>query len=149
VRAASKRAGVAPLEAVGRRTHITNVEGARGQMAKGRRPAKVQQAESYKHPESESPMRPDVGTQAQFKKKKPPVTYRYDSSLSPALDEIRKHDCVLTPGRYVGAEPQQDDGEPFDEKMKRLAAQWRDQQAEARRLDEAIAQNLKELGYES
>jgi hypothetical protein len=31
-------------------------------------------------------MRPDVGTQAQFKKKKPPVTYRYDSSLSPALD---------------------------------------------------------------
>jgi adenine-specific DNA-methyltransferase len=44
------------------------------------------QAESYKHPESESPMRPDVGTQAQFKKKKPPVTYRYDSSLSPALD---------------------------------------------------------------
>jgi adenine-specific DNA-methyltransferase len=47
---------------------------------------KLQQAESYKHPESESPMRPDVGTQAQFKKKKPPVTYRYDSSLSPALD---------------------------------------------------------------
>ncbi len=44
------------------------------------------QVESYKHPESESPMRPDVGTQAQFKKKKPPVTYRYDSSLSPALD---------------------------------------------------------------
>jgi adenine-specific DNA-methyltransferase len=31
-------------------------------------------------------MRPEVGTQAQFKKKKPPVTYRYDSSLSPALD---------------------------------------------------------------
>jgi adenine-specific DNA-methyltransferase len=31
-------------------------------------------------------MRPDVGTQAQFKKKKPPVTYRYDSSLSPALE---------------------------------------------------------------
>ncbi len=51
-----------------------------------KKPAKPQQAESYKHPESESPMRPDVGTQAQFKKKKPPVTYRYDSSLSPALD---------------------------------------------------------------
>jgi adenine-specific DNA-methyltransferase len=43
-------------------------------------------AESYRHPEAESPMRPDVGTQAQFKKKKPPATYRYDSSLSPALD---------------------------------------------------------------
>jgi adenine-specific DNA-methyltransferase len=31
-------------------------------------------------------MRPEVGTQAQFRKKKPPVAYRYDSSLSPALD---------------------------------------------------------------
>jgi adenine-specific DNA-methyltransferase len=51
-----------------------------------KKPAKPQQAENYKHPESESPMRPDVGTQAQFKKKKPPVTYRYDSSLSPVLD---------------------------------------------------------------
>ena len=42
--------------------------------------------EAFKHPEATSPMRPDVGTQAAFKKKKPPVTYRYDSSLSPALD---------------------------------------------------------------
>jgi len=42
--------------------------------------------ESFKHPEATSPMRPDVGTQAAFKKKKPPETYRYDSSLSPALD---------------------------------------------------------------
>jgi adenine-specific DNA-methyltransferase len=47
---------------------------------------KIRTAESYQHPESESPMRPDVGTQAQFRKKKPPVTYRYDSSLSPALE---------------------------------------------------------------
>src|SRR5208337_309197 len=42
--------------------------------------------EAFKHPEATSPMRPDVGTQAAFKKKKPAVTYRYDSSLSPALD---------------------------------------------------------------
>ena len=40
----------------------------------------------YTHPDETSPMRPDVGTQAQFRKKKPPKTYRYDSSLSPALD---------------------------------------------------------------
>jgi adenine-specific DNA-methyltransferase len=40
----------------------------------------------YKHPEATSLMRPEVGTQAQFKKKKSPKTYRYDSSLSPALD---------------------------------------------------------------
>jgi adenine-specific DNA-methyltransferase len=47
---------------------------------------KTKTAQPYKHPESESPMRPEVGTQAQFKKKLPPKTYRYDSSLSPALD---------------------------------------------------------------
>ncbi|MEO7271219.1 MAG: DNA methyltransferase, partial [Vicinamibacterales bacterium] len=42
-------------------------------------------AERYTHPGQTTPMRPDVGTQAQFRKKKPPKTYRYDSSLSPAL----------------------------------------------------------------
>ncbi|MBI4577062.1 MAG: site-specific DNA-methyltransferase [Planctomycetes bacterium] len=43
------------------------------------------EAAAYRHPEADSPLRPDVGTEAQFKKRKPPVTYRYDSSLSPAL----------------------------------------------------------------
>ena len=47
---------------------------------------KTQQTAPYKHPEAQSLMRPEVGTQAQFKKKKPRKTYRYDSSLSPALD---------------------------------------------------------------
>ncbi len=60
----------------------------RGKTTYARRPGggagKV--AERYVHPEQTSPMRPDVGTQAQFRKKKPPQTYRYDSSLSPALD---------------------------------------------------------------
>src|SRR3990172_1825861 len=42
--------------------------------------------EPYRHPTAESLMRPEVGTQAQFRKRKPPVTYRYDSSLSPALE---------------------------------------------------------------
>ena len=61
--------------------------------------------------------------------------------------EVRKHGHVLTPGRYVGAEAVADDGEPFEEKMKRLVAQLREQQAEAAKLDAAIAANLKELGY--
>ena len=65
---------------------------------------------------------------------------------SASLDEVRKHGHVLTPGRYVGVEVQEDDGEPFDEKMKRLVAQLREQQAEGARLDAAIAANLKELG---
>ena len=58
------------------------------------------------------------------------------------LEDIRKHGHVLTPGRHVGAEPQPDDGEPFQEKMARLTAQWREQQAEGQRLDAAIAENL-------
>ncbi|PYS15434.1 MAG: DNA methyltransferase, partial [Acidobacteria bacterium] len=63
------------------------------------------------------------------------------------IDDIRKHGHVLTPGRYVGAEAAEDDGEPFEEKMKRLAATLREQQKEAVKLDAAIAANLKELGY--
>jgi type I restriction enzyme M protein len=66
---------------------------------------------------------------------------------SATLDEIRKHGHVLTPGRYVGAKAQEDDGEPFEQKMQRLAAQWREQQVEAARLDAVIAANLQHLGY--
>ena len=66
---------------------------------------------------------------------------------SATLDEIRKHDYVLTPGRYVGAAAQEDDGEPFEVKMARLAAQWRQQRAEAARLDAAIEANLEALGF--
>ncbi len=78
-----------------------------------------------------------------------PTTYEDISgfSKSATLDDIRKHGHVLTPGRYVGAEAQKDDGEPFEEKMKRLSTTLRQQQSEATKLDAAIAANLKELGY--
>ena len=66
---------------------------------------------------------------------------------SATLEEIRKHGHVLTPGRYVGAAPQEDDGVPFEEKMAKLAAQWRGQQADARRLDKEIEDNLNRLGF--
>ncbi|MDE0365401.1 MAG: N-6 DNA methylase, partial [Gammaproteobacteria bacterium] len=66
---------------------------------------------------------------------------------SAPLEEVRKHGHVLTPGRYVGAAPQEDDGEPFEDKMKRLVAQLREQQAEGARLDKAIAANLAALGF--
>jgi type I restriction enzyme M protein len=66
---------------------------------------------------------------------------------SAPLEEVRKHGHVLTPGRYVGAEAQEEDGEPFEEKMKRLTTTLREQQAEAAKLDAAIAANLKALGY--
>src|SRR5256886_1864713 len=63
------------------------------------------------------------------------------------LEDIRKHGHVLTPGRYVGAEAIEDDGELFEEKMKRLTKTLREQQAEGAKLDAAIAANLRELGY--
>ena len=66
---------------------------------------------------------------------------------SAPLDEVRRHGHVLTPGRYVGAEPQEDDGEPFKAKMQRLVGELQAQQAEGARLDAAIAENLKALGF--
>ena len=64
-----------------------------------------------------------------------------------SLEEVRNHGHVLTPGRYVGAEVQEDDGEPFEEKMKRLVAQLRNQKERAAKLDAAIDKNLEMLGY--
>jgi len=66
---------------------------------------------------------------------------------SAALEEVRKHDHVLTPGRYVGVEPPEDDGEPFAEKMTRLVAEFHEQQAEGERLDAVITENLNALGF--
>ena len=63
------------------------------------------------------------------------------------LEEIRANGHVLTPGRYVGAEEVEDDGEPFPEKMKRLAATLENQFAESAKLEKAIRANLKGLGY--
>lgn len=63
------------------------------------------------------------------------------------LDDIRKHEHVLTPGRYVGAAAQEDDGEPFEEKMARLTATLSEQFAESARLEAAIRRNLAGLGY--
>jgi hypothetical protein len=57
----------------------------RGRPVEGKK-SKQTKAESYRYPEAESPLRPEAGTQAQFRKKKPPATYHYDSSLSPALE---------------------------------------------------------------
>jgi adenine-specific DNA-methyltransferase len=54
-------------------------------MPRGKKTNKQTEAKSYNHGE-EHPQRPDIGTEPHFKKKKPPVTYRYDSSLSPELD---------------------------------------------------------------
>jgi len=66
---------------------------------------------------------------------------------SATTEEIKQHAHVLTPGRYVGAEEVEDDGEPFDEKMQRLVAELNGQFAESRKLEKAIRSNLKGLGF--
>lgn len=68
--------------------------------------------------------------------------------FSAELNDIQKHDYVLTPGRYVGAVEKEDDGEPFSEKMNRLTAQLKDQFAQSAELEQEIKKNLKGLGYE-
>jgi type I restriction enzyme M protein len=68
--------------------------------------------------------------------------------FSAELKDIQKHDYVLTPGRYVGAVEQEDDGEPFAEKMSRLTAQLKEQFTQSALLEQDIKKNLKGLGYE-
>lgn len=67
---------------------------------------------------------------------------------SATLDEIKKHDYVLTPGRYVGAADVENDDEPFAEKMTRLTTQLSEQFAESDRLEAQIKRNIGGLGYE-
>jgi len=61
--------------------------------------------------------------------------------------QIREHNHILTPGRYVGAAEVEDDGEPFEEKMARLTAELREQAAESEKLDKLIWANLEDIGY--
>lgn len=58
------------------------------------------------------------------------------------LDEIKEHDYVLTPGRYVGAEAEEEDDEAFEEKMQRLTAELNEQFAKSHELEAKIKENL-------
>jgi type I restriction enzyme M protein len=66
---------------------------------------------------------------------------------SVSLEEIKSHDYVLTPGRYVGAAELEDDGIPFEEKMAGLSAALYKQMREGAELDAVIRKNLEILGF--
>ena len=64
------------------------------------------------------------------------------------LEDIAKQDYILTPGRYVGIEEQEDDGEPFDEKMTRLTSELSDLFDKSHELEDEIRKKLGAIGYE-
>ena len=64
------------------------------------------------------------------------------------LQDIAKQDYILTPGRYVGIEEQEDDGEPFEEKMTRLTSKLSDMFKKSHELEDEIREKLKAIGYE-
>ncbi len=63
------------------------------------------------------------------------------------LDEIRKHNFILTPGRYVGFTEEEEDPEVFEEKMKRLTSELAKQMEKGKKLDEEIKKNLGSIGF--
>ena len=64
------------------------------------------------------------------------------------LQDIAKQDYILTPGRYVGIEEQEDDGEPFDEKMKRLTSELSEMFKKSHELENEIREKLGAIGYD-
>ena len=64
------------------------------------------------------------------------------------LQEIKKQDFILTPGRYVGIEEVEDDGEPFEEKMTRLTSELSEMFAKSHELEDEIRKKLGAIGYE-
>lgn len=63
-------------------------------------------------------------------------------------EEIAKQDFILTPGRYVGIEEQEEDSEPFEEKMTRLTSELSEMFAKSHELEEEIRKKLGAIGYE-
>lgn len=62
-------------------------------------------------------------------------------------EKIAEQDYILTPGRYVGIETQEDDGEPFEEKMARLSTELYDLFKESHKLENEIKKKLAAIGY--
>jgi type I restriction enzyme M protein len=66
---------------------------------------------------------------------------------SATIEEVAEQDYILTPGRYVGIAEQEEDGEPFDEKMSRLTSELYELFEESHKLEEDICKNLSTIGY--
>lgn len=84
------------------------------------------------------------------------INWQYDENYediqgfckSATIEEIQEQDYILTPGRYVGIEDEEDDGEPFEEKMKCLTTSLAEQFKKSRELEEEIRKQLGGIGFE-
>lgn len=65
-----------------------------------------------------------------------------------SIKDIAKQDYILTPVRYVGIAEQEDDGEPFEEKMARLTSELSEMFEKSHELEDQIRKNLGAIGYE-
>jgi len=63
------------------------------------------------------------------------------------IEDVREHEYILTPGRYVGFEAAEEDNEPFEEKMERLTTDLAEQLVKSKKLENQIRKSLEELGY--
>ncbi len=68
-------------------------------------------------------------------------------SKSATMDQIQKHNFVLTPGRYVGIADEIDDGIPFEQKIKALTSQLKQQMEDEKRLNDEIKKQLEKVGF--
>jgi type I restriction enzyme M protein len=67
---------------------------------------------------------------------------------SATIEDVRKNNYILTPGRYIDFKEAEDDGVGFDDKMKKLTEILKEQMLKANELDNSIKNNLKKIGYE-
>lgn len=68
-------------------------------------------------------------------------------SKATTLEEVRNNNYILTPGRYVGLEEVEDDGESFEEKMTRLTSELAEQFVKSKVIEDQIRQALGGIGY--
>lgn len=110
---------------------------------------KLGQMVTRKHRElTEEEIKRIAGTYHQWRNKKGKYEDIKGFCKAASIEEIEKNNFVLTPGRYVGFEVEEDDDEAFEEKMRRLTSELSEQFAESKVLEERIRKNLAGIGLE-
>lgn len=97
---------------------------------------------------TEEDMKKITGTYHEWRRKNGKYEDIKGFCKSANIEEIRKHNYVLTPGRYVGIKDEEDDGIPFEEKMAELTAKLKEQMSEEKRLNAEIKKQLAKIGFE-